>query len=120
MHYRKPLLRRAIFSAIATATLSFLSFSAAAEDWSAASGPLPGEPRIIGSHGAACIIGAQQLPAEGEGYQTVDMERRRHYGHPTLLEYVQDLGRRVSAAGFGPILVGDMAQREAGRCPSDM
>lgn len=114
MFYQKPNARR-MLSAVAAATLcTFATVQAQAEDWSAASGPLAGEPRIIGSHGAACIVGAQQLPAEGEGYQTVDMERRRHYGHPVLLEYVQDLGRRVAAAGFGPMLVGDMAQPRGG------
>lgn len=92
----------------------FPAATVAAEDWSAVVGPAPGEPRIIGAHGAACLIGAEHLPPEGTGYQAVDLERRRHFGHPILIDYVQDLGRRVADAGFGPILVGDMAQPRGG------
>ncbi|QJD59712.1 penicillin-insensitive murein endopeptidase [Pseudomonas sp. gcc21] len=88
--------------------------AAAQQDWSTVAGPVEGEPRIIGHHGGACLIGAQQLPEEGTGYQAVDLERRRHYGHPSLLDYIQVLGQRVEEAGFGPILVGDMAQPRGG------
>jgi len=88
--------------------------NAADRDWSSVTEPLPGEPRIIGKHGAACLAGAVQLPPEGEGYQAVDMQRNRHYGHPALLDYIQDLGRRLDGAGIGPMLVGDMAQPRGG------
>ncbi|HDZ58387.1 MAG TPA: penicillin-insensitive murein endopeptidase [Pseudomonas xinjiangensis] len=86
----------------------------AADDWSTAPGPLEGPPRIIGKHGAACLIGAEQLPLEGIGYQTADLARRRHFGHPVLIDYIEDLGRRVANAEFGPMLVGDMAQPRGG------
>ena len=90
------------------------SIAAADMDWSSRSQPLHGEPRIIGKHNAACLIGAVKLPPEGEGYQAVDLQRNRHYGHPDLIDYIQGLGRRVDAAGFGPMLVGDMAQPRGG------
>jgi len=102
-------------AALAIAAACLLPASdALARDWSEVPGPLAGPPRIIGHHGAACLIGAQQLPAEGVGYQAVDLERRRHYGHPELLDYIQTLGRRVAEAGFGPMLVGDMSQPRGG------
>ncbi|WP_346799025.1 penicillin-insensitive murein endopeptidase [Halomonas sp. Bachu 37] len=84
------------------------------EDWAAVPGPLEGEPRIIGHHGGACLVGAEQLPEDGVGYQAVDLQRHRHYGHPSLVDYVERLGQRVDEAGFGPILVGDMAQPRGG------
>ncbi|WP_219920047.1 penicillin-insensitive murein endopeptidase [Pseudomonas sp. Q2-TVG4-2] len=77
-------------------------------------GPLPGEPRIIGEHGAACLVGAVQLPPEGVGYQAVDLQRNRHYGHPDLVDYIEGLGRRLEEASIGPMLVGDMAQPRGG------
>ncbi|PMR74853.1 penicillin-insensitive murein endopeptidase [Billgrantia endophytica] len=95
----------------------FWAATATADDWADVTGPLPGEPRIIGHHGGACLVGAEQLPAEGAGYQAVDLERNRHYGHPTLIDYIQRLGHRVEEAGFGPILVGDMAQPRGGPMP---
>lgn len=87
---------------------------AADRDWSKVQEPLPGEPRVIGKHGAACLIGAVKLPPEGEGYQAVDLQRNRHYGHPDLLDYIERLGHRVERAGIGPMLVGDMAQPRGG------
>lgn len=89
----------------------------AADDWADITEPLSGEPRIIGHHGGACLIGAEQLPPEGVGYQAVDLTRNRHYGHPTLIDYIQRLGQRVEAAGVGPMLVGDMAQPRGGPMP---
>lgn len=94
--------------------ITWSSNAAAQQDWSTVAGPVEGEPRIIGHHGGACLIGARQLPEEGTGYQAVDLERRRYYGHPSLLDYIQALGQRVEEAGFGPILVGDMAQPRGG------
>ncbi|RUR31680.1 penicillin-insensitive murein endopeptidase [Vreelandella nanhaiensis] len=89
----------------------------AADDWADITEPLSGEPRVIGHHGGGCLVGAEQLPPEGNGYQAVDLDRNRHYGHPTLIDYIQRLGERVDEAGFGPILVGDMAQPRGGPMP---
>lgn len=50
-----------------TGACGFWSLSAiAAADWADITEPLPGEPRIIGHHGGACLVGAEQLPPEGE------------------------------------------------------
>lgn len=88
--------------------------AAARQGWSTVAGPAEGGPRVIGHPGGGCLIGAQQLPQQGTGYQAVELERRRHYGHPSLHDYIQDLGKRVDQKGFGPILVGDMAQPRGG------
>lgn len=101
-----------------TGACGFWSLSAiAADDWADITEPLPGEPRIIGHHGGACLVGAEQLPPEGDGYQAVDLARNRHYGHPILIDYIQRLGQRVDESGFGPMLVGDMAQPRGGPMP---
>ncbi|QJQ94234.1 MULTISPECIES: penicillin-insensitive murein endopeptidase [Halomonadaceae] len=112
---------------LASATATLLALTAAcglasttalaADDWADVTEPLPGEPRIIGHHGGACLVGAEQLPPEGVGYQAVDMDRNRHYGHPMLIDYIDNLGHRVDESGFGPILVGDMAQPRGGPMP---
>ncbi len=91
-----------------------LPLVAAARDWAGVERPSAGEARAIGAHGAGCLAGAKPLPPEGVGYQAVDLERRRHFGHPVLVQYVQDLGERLAAAGIGPMLVGDMAQPRGG------
>ena len=94
-----------------------LPATTAPTDWAEATEPLPGPQRIIGPFGGGCIVGAERLPEEGVGYQAVDLERNRHYGHRSLIDYIEQLGRRVDDAGFGPMLVGDMAQPLGGPMP---
>jgi penicillin-insensitive murein endopeptidase len=85
-----------------------------AVSWPSAAYPSAGPPLVIGHYGGACLAGAVSLPPEGPGYQAVDLSRRRHYGHPVLLEFVVDLGRLVAARQLGTLLVGDMAQPRGG------
>ncbi|WP_104203767.1 penicillin-insensitive murein endopeptidase [Billgrantia saliphila] len=113
----RPFRAVTLFASLSLVTALWATAASAADDWSEVTDPLPGEPRIIGHHGGACLVGAEQLPADGVGYQAVDMKRNRHYGHPVLVDYIEDLGRRVDAAGFGPVLVGDMAQPRGGPMP---
>jgi len=89
----------------------------APDDWAQVDEPLPGPQRIIGPFGGGCIAGAEALPEQGVGYQAVDLERNRHYGHASLIDYIEQLGWRVDHAGFGPMLVGDMAQPLGGPMP---
>jgi penicillin-insensitive murein endopeptidase len=58
------------------------------------------------------------LPADGPGYQAVDLARNRHYGHPLLVSFVTDVGRSVERERLGTLLVGDMAQPRGGPMPS--
>lgn len=104
----RPGLVCGLFMALASAA------TAADRDWSSVTEPLPGEPRIVGAHGSACLIGAVKLPPEGVGYQAVELQRNRHFGHPELVDYIERLGHRLAAAGIGPMLVGDMAQPRGG------
>jgi penicillin-insensitive murein endopeptidase len=83
-------------------------------DWSSPASPTSGPTRVIGRHGSACIAGAASLPLEGDGFQAVDVARRRHYGHPVLVDFVVGLGGKVAAARLGTMLVGDMAQPRGG------
>lgn len=88
--------------------------SPGAPSWSAVALPSGGPARVLGSHGAACLVGAVPLPLDGEGYQAVDISRRRHFGHPLLVAFITDLGRAASDRKLGTVLVGDMAQPRGG------
>ena len=80
--------------------------------------PIPsddGKAKPIGSYTNGCIIGAQALPAKGEGYQVIRMNRNRYYGHPNMILYLERLGQRVKAAGLPTMLVGDIAMPGGGR-----
>jgi len=85
--------------------------------WQTVRTPAPGPARAIGEYSGGCVQGAQALPPRGEGYRVVRPERRRHFGHPVLVEFVEALGREVSTAKLEPLRVGDLSQPRGGRAP---
>lgn len=109
-------MKRTAFAVCAGAVVA-IAVSAHALDWPDVEGPAPGPPRVIGRYAAACIAGAVRLPLDGPGFQAVDLARNRHWGHPDLVAYLIDLGRRAHEAGLGTMLVGDMAQPRGGPMP---
>ena len=102
---------------ILTALFSF-SAQASSQDWQQIKRPIPsenGKAQPIGTYTNGCIIGAQSLPAKGEGYQVIRMNRNRYYGHPDMIHYLERLGQRVKAAGLPTMLIGDIAMPGGGR-----
>ncbi len=89
---------------------------AAAQDrpWGGFTAPSAGPAEPIGSYANGCLQGGVALPAEGEGYQVVRLSRNRYYGHPTMIAFLQDMGRRAAAAGLGTVLVADIAMPRGG------
>ncbi|MCF4167463.1 penicillin-insensitive murein endopeptidase [Zavarzinia compransoris] len=82
--------------------------------WAHVEAPSSGPARAIGGAAAGCIAGAAALPAEGEGFQVLRRWRNRFWGHGDLVAYLKRLGGRQAAAGFGPLLIGDMSQPRGG------
>ncbi|MBE2898426.1 penicillin-insensitive murein endopeptidase [Pasteurellaceae bacterium 20609_3] len=105
-------------TALATLALTALLTmqSAVAEtEWQKIKRPIPGEALPVGGYSNGCIIGAQPLAWRGEGYQVIRMQKNRYYGHPMMIRYLQDLGKRVKQAGLPTMLVGDIAMPGGGR-----
>ncbi len=86
-------------------------------DWSTIAAPSAGPPRIVGSVSHGCIAGAARLPDDGPGYAVIRLSRRRDFGHPALIDFIERLGRRAQAAGLATFYVGDMAQPRGGPLP---
>jgi penicillin-insensitive murein endopeptidase len=103
-----------LLAAVPLLLAPLLAASSAAAEWHAVPGPSPGPPQVIGGPAAGCLAGAVPLPPEGVGYQAIRLSRQRNYGHPELVDFVQDLGRAVAAAGLGTMLVADMQQPRGG------
>ena len=82
--------------------------------WDDVDGPAAGEPESIGSYAAGCVIGAARLPPDGPGYQAIELDRDRHYGHPALVRFVESLAHQAEDAGLGTLPVGDMSQPRGG------
>ncbi|QPB43213.1 penicillin-insensitive murein endopeptidase [Rodentibacter haemolyticus] len=105
-------------TAVIFTALFSLNLQALPKDWQQIKRPIPsgdGKANPIGSYSNGCIIGAQALPAKGEGYQVIRMNRNRYYGHPDMIQYLKRLGERAKAAGLPTMLVGDIAMPGGGR-----
>jgi penicillin-insensitive murein endopeptidase len=109
-------MRKALF-AVLLALAALPALAQPASQWAAAGGPAAGPPRVIGTTSLGCLQGAVELPFEGTGYQAVRVSRNRHWGHPELIRFVQDLSRDTRRRGFPDLWIGDLAQPRGGPMP---
>jgi penicillin-insensitive murein endopeptidase len=86
--------------------------------WSRAKSPADGPSLSIGGYNAGCVQGAKELPATSTGYRIMKPERRRIFGHPLLVDFIQQLGTRLEAEKLGPLAVGDLGQARGGPAPN--
>ena len=97
------------------AVLAELPQDAAKRVFGLAAGPVPGPGRAIGTYTRGCLAGAVELPADGPNWQVMRPSRRRAWGHPALIAYLERLASTGAAtAGWPGLLVGDMAQPRGG------
>jgi penicillin-insensitive murein endopeptidase len=82
--------------------------------WQKATSPAPGKPESIGSYSAGCLLGAKKLEWNGAGFSIMHPSRKRYYGHPELLAYLRDLGKKAQKAGLPRVLIGDMGRPRGG------
>ncbi|MCK0168802.1 penicillin-insensitive murein endopeptidase [Jannaschia sp. S6380] len=68
----------------------------------------------FGSYSRGCAAGLVQLAETGPSWQAMRLSRNRNWGHPELIDLVQDLGRHMDRIGWGGIYVGDMSQPRGG------
>jgi penicillin-insensitive murein endopeptidase len=111
-----------LFYAVTAATSGFLAISSGnaaqpGNPWSQVLSPTPGPAQIIGSFARGCISGAVPLPIDGPGYSAIRLSRRRNFGHPDLVDFIESLGRHAQAAGLPLFYVGDMGQPRGGPLP---
>ena len=67
----------------------------------------------IGFYSAGCIAGAQALPLSGPGFQVMRLDRNRYYGHPSLIQFIQELGFTAQQHDVR-LLIGDLSQPRGG------
>lgn len=106
---------RAVVVAVA---LLAMAGEAAAESWESVGAPAGGGAEALGGYSAGCVRGAVALPADGPGFQVMRPGRRRFFGHPVLVSFIEDLGAAAKRAKLGAFLVGDLAQPRGGPAPS--
>ncbi len=91
--------------------LALLGLAAAAPNT-----PAPGPVHVIGS-GLGCIAGAERLPDEAPGLQTVRLSQSSFWGHPEAIANVLTLGQRAKAAGLPDLYMGDLSLPRGGPMP---
>ncbi len=88
--------------------------SARAQSWTDFTSATDEPAEAIGRYAAGCLIGGERLESEGTGYQAVRLSRNRHYGHPDLVRFIEDLSRQADSADLGLLPIGDMSQPRGG------
>jgi penicillin-insensitive murein DD-endopeptidase len=73
-----------------------------------------GGTQSIGKYTAGCLRGAKALAWNGSGYQVMRLSRKRYYGHPDLVDFIEQLGQDVRQQGLGTLLIGDLGQARGG------
>jgi penicillin-insensitive murein endopeptidase len=72
------------------------------------------DPRSIGSYARGCGDGFEQLPETGPTWQAMRLSRNRNWGHPELVDFLQDLSIRATEIGWPGLYIGDMSQPRGG------
>ena len=70
--------------------------------------------RSIGFYSKGCLAGAVALPVNGETWQVMRVSRNRNWGHPALVQFIEDLSERAARSGWPGLLIGDMSQPRGG------
>ncbi len=76
------------------------------------------ESHAIGGYAKGCLAGAEKLPANGPGWQTMRLFRNRYWGHPELIDFIERLAKSAKEKdGWPGLLVGDLTQPRGGPMP---
>lgn len=77
-------------------------------------GAAGGQAQAFGSYSRGCLAGGVQLPETGPTWQAMRLSRNRNWGHPMLVDFVQDLSRTARRIGWNGLYVGDLSQPRGG------
>lgn len=68
-----------------------------------------------GGYAKGCLAGAEEIAADGPGWQVMRPSRNRAWGRGEAADFVERLGAAAQAAGWpGGVLVGDVSQPRGG------
>ena len=82
--------------------------------WNFTSTTVLAETQVYGDYNRGCIIGSLPLAEYGIGFQATRRSRDMHYGHPTTIKVIEDIGTKVFAADLGTVLVGNLSKKNGG------
>lgn len=70
-------------------------------------------PEVIGFYTRGCLKGGRGLEISGQGYEVVRPQRKRYFGHPELIELIEE----IAADSEETLLIGDISQPRGGPMP---
>ncbi|MFO1152486.1 MAG: penicillin-insensitive murein endopeptidase [Rhodospirillales bacterium] len=109
---------RGLIAALGITLVAGVAATAQAQDWGGFTTPTAPPLNVLGTYNRGCLEGAQTLPLDGDGYQVMRLSRRRYFGHPSLIHFVETLASELRTDGYPGLLIGDMAQPRGGPMPS--
>lgn len=68
----------------------------------------------IGSYAKGCGSGLVALPESGPTWQAMRLSRNRNWGHPEMIDYLEDLSRAAQGLGWAGLYIGDISQPRGG------
>ena len=80
----------------------------------AARSPSPHRSASFGGYSTGCVAGAVRLPESGPTWQAMRLSRNRNWGHPVLVDFIEELSRAATRLGWRGLYVGDMSQPRGG------
>ena len=107
-------MKRLILVALLALAQPALSETLAAELFVAKTHPTSGAALTIGSYARGCAGGNVELPETGPTWQAMRLKRNRNWGHPELVDYLQDLSQAVTAFGWKGLYIGDLGNPRGG------
>lgn len=76
--------------------------------------PSAQDPMPIGSYAKGCAAGLVELPETGPTWQAMRLSRHRNFGHPVMIDYLEDLSVAATQAGWRGLYIGDISQPRGG------
>lgn len=80
----------------------------------AADQPSQQDAMPIGTYARGCAAGLIELPETGPTWQAMRLSRHRNFGHPVLVQYLEDLSQTATQIGWRGLYIGDMGQPRGG------
>jgi len=80
----------------------------------AAENPSAQDAMPIGSYARGCAAGLVELPETGPTWQAMRLSRHRNFGHPMLVQYLEELSQNATQIGWNGLYIGDMGQPRGG------
>ena len=71
----------------------------------------------LGSYSKGCLAGAKYLPSNQSYYDALKPSRNRYWGHPNLINFIEEISQKIYSQYGNGILIGDMAMPRGGPMP---